>query len=327
MLSVHGKKKGRKMTKKKTKKKTKAAAITLAMLLALPSTALIASAESRAKHQSGDIIGYHTAEQSFSKKELELKSISVKNIYTYSKRSASFSSLGKSASIRIINGAPYISLRSFADTVGAKLNYDLQSKTSTLTYMGNILTVGDGSFVMYINNRPIFSYHNSRLMSDGLMYSPLESLASAFRMKLSEVNGGFSLNGKPTALSQKTPYSADEVFWLARIIEAESGGESLLGKIAVGNVVLNRVRSSLYPNTIYGVIFDRKYGVQFSPVLDGRIYNTPSYQATLAAKICLEGFSVSSDALFFLAAKHAVSSWIPNSREYAFSIMNHDFYL
>ena len=116
------------------------------------------------------------------------------------------------------------------------------------------------------------------------------------------------------------------MFWLGRIIEAESRGEPLLGKIAVGNVVMSRVRSSSYPNTIYGVIFDKKYGVQFSPVIDGSIYNTPSYNSILAAKIVLDGFDVSEGALFFLRPEMSSSSWIPNNRRYLFSIGKHDFY-
>jgi len=116
------------------------------------------------------------------------------------------------------------------------------------------------------------------------------------------------------------------VFWLARIIHAEAQGEPLLGQIAVGNVVLNRVKSAYYPNTIYGVIFDRKYGVQFSPILDGSIYNTPSFNSTLAAKICLDGYDTSGGAFFFLRPDISSSSWIPSNRAYAFSIGKHDFY-
>ena len=99
-----------------------------------------------------------------------------------------------------------------------------------------------------------------------------------------------------------------------------------LGQIAVGSVVMNRVKSSLYPNTIWGVIFDRKYGVQFSPIIDGAIYQTPTASAVAAAKICLEGFDVNSSALFFLYPRHSTSSWIPNNRTYIFSIGKHDFY-
>lgn len=49
-----------------------------------------------------------------------------------------------------------------------------------------------------------------------------------------------------------------DLYWLSRIISAESRGESLKGQIAVGNVVLNRVEEDDFPDTIPAVIFDRK---------------------------------------------------------------------
>ena len=98
------------------------------------------------------------------------------------------------------------------------------------------------------------------------------------------------------------------------------------GKIAVGNVVLNRVRSSAYPGTIYGVIFDNRYGIQFAPVANGTIYNTPTVDSIIAAKICLEGYSLSSDILYFVNPQKAPNSWIANNRPYSFTIGNHAFF-
>ena len=82
-------------------------------------------------------------------------------------------------------------------------------------------------------------------------------------------------------------------------VHAEAGGECFDGKIAVGNVVLNRVASPQYPNTIYGVIFDRKHGTQFSPVSFGTIYNTPSADSLTAAKLALQGSRPVGDCLYF----------------------------
>ena len=164
-------------------------------------------------------------------------------------------------------------------------------------------------------------------MSDGRLYIPASVFAKAVGMRIDATDSRINLMGVYSPLmSGDRFYRPDEVLWLARIIHAESRGEPLIGQIAVGNVVLNRVRSAYYPNTIYGVIFDRKWGVQFSPVLDGTIYNTPSYNATLAAKIALEGYDVSDGAFFFLNVSLATSSWIPRTREYAFTVANHDFY-
>ena len=230
---------------------------------------------------------------------------------------------------RLISGTVYIPIRKFAESsTSAGVSYSSASKTLTVSGAGHNISVSDGAYVLYASGRPIFSMTPSVVLSDGNMYVPASTLAKAFGMTVrQETSSALYLSGSPSPLlSASRFYREDEVFWLARIINAESRGESLIGQIAVGNVVLNRVKSPLYPNTIWGVIFDKKYGVQFSPIIDGSIYNEPTYTAVLAAKICLEGFSLSDDVLFFLYPRASTSSWIPRTREYAFSIGKHDFY-
>jgi N-acetylmuramoyl-L-alanine amidase len=117
------------------------------------------------------------------------------------------------------------------------------------------------------------------------------------------------------------------LYWLSRIIEAEAEGESYTGKVAVGNVILNRVNSSKFPNTIYGVIFDKQNGyTQFSPVLDGRIYNAPGNESIRAAQAALNGQRPVGDALYFLNPKKSQSFWITKNRPYMTRIGDHDFY-
>lgn len=125
----------------------------------------------------------------------------------------------------------------------------------------------------------------------------------------------------------KTKYDRESIFWLARIIESESGGESKEGKIAVGNVVLNRVESKDFPNTIYGVIFDNMYGIQFQPVMNGTIYNEPSTDSYIAAKLALSGHNTVGESLYFLNPNTASNFWIVYNRKYVCTIGNHDFYL
>jgi N-acetylmuramoyl-L-alanine amidase len=159
------------------------------------------------------------------------------------------------------------------------------------------------------------------------MYAPVSSISKALGISSSYEGGTVSLSGELTPITHGSVYyREDAVYWLSRIISAESRGESLLGQIAVGSVVMNRVSSPEYPATIWGVIFDRKWGVQFSPIIDGSIYDAPSAASVVAAKICLEGFNVNKSALFFLYPRASTSSWIPNTREYLFSIGKHDFY-
>ena len=130
----------------------------------------------------------------------------------------------------------------------------------------------------------------------------------------------------PSRLKDNT-YNHDEVYWLSKIIHAEADGESEKGLIAVGNVVLNRVASKLFPNTIYGVIFDKKGGVQFEPVMNGSIYKTPSYKSISAAKKALSGVNTAGKSLYFLNPRIAQSSWIVKNRKFYKSIGNHDFYM
>ena len=96
--------------------------------------------------------------------------------------------------------------------------------------------------------------------------------------------------------------------------------------IAVGNVVLNRVASGQFPNTVKEVVFDRKYGVQFEPVSNGTIYDRPTDSAMLAAKLCLEGAAPVGDSLYFYAPALSAGTWISTSRAYYGTIGCHKFY-
>lgn len=257
-----------------------------------------------------------------------LKALTNKNLSAYTRNRVSVGGVTLAVQGFNFGGVSYIPFRAAASAVsGSTYSYNSGAGSSTMRAPGLEITAGNGCYVSYANGRALFSTAPTVIMSDGRMYIPATVFAKAVGMTLDVSGSSVTLSGsfKPLTPADKF-YRADEVLWLARIIHAESKGEPLLGQIAVGNVVLNRVKSAYYPNTIYGVIFDRKYGVQFSPVLDGSIYNTPSYNSTLAAKICLEGYDVSDGAFFFLNTRFATSSWIPRTREYAFTIGNHDFY-
>ena len=116
------------------------------------------------------------------------------------------------------------------------------------------------------------------------------------------------------------------MYWLSRIISAESKGESLEGQIAVGNVILNRVDSPEFPNNIYDVIFDARWGGQFAPVKNGTIYDAPSDSSILAAKLCLEGANTAGNSLYFLAPALAGNLWTMEERTYVTTIGTHWFY-
>lgn len=320
------------MTNKNERKETKlrstvvGGALALAIgISAFSPTAMGMTEVSRTANHESEYINLETG-----KIEYTLPGITSRKLSELSQRTVTVNGTTLSEPAVMMNGTLYLPLRAFANSLGsAKVSYNKTTKTAILEMQGLYLTATDGGFVTYANDRPLFAFSPNVLMSNGKMYVPASTLTKALGVEIKDqTRSTVKISGGYTPLLHASKfYREDEVYWLSKIINAESGGESLIGQIAVGDVILNRVKSDLYPNTIYGVIFDRKYGVQFSPILDGSIYQNPTYTATLAAKICLEGTSLSDNALFFLNPRVAESNWIVRTREYAYSIGGHDFYL
>lgn len=96
---------------------------------------------------------------------------------------------------------------------------------------------------------------------------------------------------------------------LARLVNGEARGESYQGQVAVAAVVLNRVKSPLFPNTIAGVIYQKG---QFSCVTDGQINKAISKDSTVykAAKEAMSGVDPTNGALYFYNPKTAKSKWL-----------------
>lgn len=97
-------------------------------------------------------------------------------------------------------------------------------------------------------------------------------------------------------------YTAEDLDVLARVIHGEARGEPYIGQVAVGAVVLNRVRSASFPNTIYGVVYAAN---QFTSVSDGQINLKPNASAYKAAKEAIGGHDPTFGALFFYNPKTA----------------------
>ncbi len=228
------------------------------------------------------------------------------------------------------NNVTYVPMKGFADWQGM-FTYSYDRSTSTATIKGTNLEINARAGKYYIEANGRYFYTVGQVLyHEGEIYVPIQPMTKALNSKLvwsGNENTYYVYSGDSRRLGTGAQtYRQDEVYWLARIISAEAKGEPIQGKLAVGNVVLNRVRSSAYPNTIYGVIFDRKFGVQFSPVSNGTIYQTPTADSIIAAKMCLEGYTVSRDVIYFLNPSIATSSWITRNRPYAFTIGKHAFY-
>ena len=161
-------------------------------------------------------------------------------------------------------------------------------------------------------------------LRNGRTYVPLRPLCQALGLSIqwdSDLGGAAVRSGKARS------YDMEDLYWLSRIISAESRGESLEGQIAVGNVVLNRVRSAEFPESVQAVVFDRKDGVQFEPVSNGSVYDAPTPRSVIAAKAALAGTDIVGDCLYFYAPALSQGTWIRSNRTYYTTIGCHRFYL
>lgn len=125
-------------------------------------------------------------------------------------------------------------------------------------------------------------------------------------------------NKKPSGGGQA---SSSDLNLLSRLVYGEARGEQYIGQVAVAAVVLNRVKSSNFPNTVAGVIYQSG---AFDVVSDGQINLTPNQTAKSAAQDALNGWDPSNGALYYFNPNTATSKWIW-SRKITLTIGSHMF--
>lgn len=227
------------------------------------------------------------------------------------------------------NGTTFAPVRVLCNALGADVEW-VEDKVKIYSDKSEI-EIKKNSDTASVNGKSVKMSSKMAIHQDR-SFVPVRFLAETLGAKVDWDNKYFTVelqkdNHSVSENLKHHSYYEDNIFWLARIIDAESSGEPLRGKVAVGNVILNRVESSEYPDSIYDVIFDRKFGVQFQPVINGSIYNNPSSDSIVAAKRALMGEDIVGECLYFLNPRISTSKWIINNRKYYTTIENHDFYL
>ncbi len=207
------------------------------------------------------------------------------------------------------NGSTYVPVRAFAESMGAQVEWKNHQTT---------ITRENVSFVL--------SSENS-VNCEGQLYAPIsvfkanfefETLWDAVLLKVSVTDEASVVphNYRYTSISD------DEILNLARIIQLEAHGESLKCQIAIGNVILNRVVSNKFPDTVTEVIFQPN---QFPPVTKFKMDFVPLQSSIVAAKLALMGVNEADGALFFVSAS-AASSWVGLNRPFIKRLDNTMFY-
>ena len=218
-------------------------------------------------------------------------------------------------------GVTYVPLRSLLDAMGGwELTWDTPSATAVAVNGSRTLTADPAANTITVDG---ISYDGAVQVVRGRTYVPLRLVANSL---------GGSAAWDPwfsgaAVTSPGAAHDASELYWLSRIISAESRGEPMEGQIAVGNVVLNRAASDEFPATIPAVIFDRRHAIQFEPVENGTVYDAPAAISVEAARRVLDGEQTVDGPLYFYAPALSPGTWINTNRTYLTTIGCHRFYL
>lgn len=236
------------------------------------------------------------------------------------KKSLKLFAAGILAAAILGGGAAYYSSRNFAGVaepvaiVGTKSNAkDVKLIQTKLKRWGYYSGAVDGIYGSGTKAAVKKFQKKNGLTADGIVG---DKTLAAMGITASMLNGGSSQ-------STGGNYSSSDTQLLARLIYAEARGESYTGQVAVGAVVLNRVKSASFPNTVSGVIY-QPYA--FTCVSDGQINYSPNATALKAAKDALNGWDPTYGCLYYYNPKIATSSWI-FSRKTMVTIGSHVFAL
>ena len=144
---------------------------------------------------------------------------------------------------------------------------------------------------------------------DGIFGSRTQTAVKAFQRDY-----GLTVDGivgpktlKALGLSSSTSANSNDVNLLARIISAEARGEPYVGQVAVGAVIMNRVKHPSFPNTLAGVIYQNG---AFTAIVDGQINKPIADSAYKAARDALNGWDPTGGCIYYYNPKTATNQWI-----------------
>ena len=232
-------------------------------------------------------------------------------------------------SARLHEGTTFVPVRAFFEAMGCTVTWDPSVKKVFIT-RGEELTMElqPDSRLARANGRcwymakPCINLNGSTMI-------PVRDAAKVF-------SGSVAWNGTTKTVfmaggqllkSGDEYYNQEDLLWIARIVWCESGNQPLDGKVAVANVIINRMNDDGFPNTAEGVIFDRRFGVQFTPSTSKKIYCEPTEQCWLAAKLALEGYETAPGCFYFVSNKATEKSWAGRNRTVYGVIGGHTFFL
>ena len=202
------------------------------------------------------------------------------------------------------------------------------SESNTMWLLGNAMDQEEYESLM--EQMPDFTSVSTVVDSEDTA-KPVTSSKAKTKAETKAKEDIYSLSKKDAKSSYVVDVSKKEIDMLERIVQAEAGGEDMVGKILVVNVILNRMADDSFPDNVEDVIFQNKKGeYQFSPVEDKSYWKVKvSDNTEEAVQRALEGEDYSEGALYFVAKKRTNKSsarWFDENLKWLFKHGGHEFY-
>lgn len=196
---------------------------------------------------------------------------------------------------------------------------DVRELQGRLTYLGYYNGKIDGDFGSKTKGAVTWFQWKFGLKSDGIVgadtkkklvnatkgWKPGDTKAGGGTAAAPSTGGGGGGGG--LARSNRLGLSENDLRIMANAVYGEARGEPYEGQVAVAAVILNRVKSESFPNTVYGVIFQPR---AFTAVADGQIYLTPNAKAREAVEDALNGWDPTGGCIYYFNPSTATSAWI-----------------
>lgn len=227
--------------------------------------------------------------------------------------------------------------RTFAESEGGRV-YAASDGGERSPYEEVAVPTGIAGVVSGVTDTPLSGSTVTRIGSSceqvivGQRVQKVTNTAADLNVSSSMENKVNELDARSITLAENPTLMSDEDYdTLLRIVEAEAGSEDIKGRVLVANVIMNRVKSEDFPNTVTEVVWDNSDGVpQFSPTYDGRINEVAvSDETREAVKQALKGTDYSEGALFFIqksAAEEHNVKWFEKDLKRLFKYGVHEFY-
>ncbi len=231
----------------------------------------------------------------------------------------------------IYNDEIFISLSEFSDLYDININLEVGDDGFSAAAEGLEIAADYGANYLTANYRYVF-LPNGYIRCGEDIYLPTGALARIFGVKIAVSEERVDISAKQCRIISGTEdyyklnIAPDYQYWMPRVIKVETVDEPLAGKIAVGNVIENRVKSEQYPDTIYEVLYDNNSGVQFAPATTGAFTAEGDELSWVATCLCWEGYNTAEDSLYFANPENNGNYWFKTYRVYVKTIGRHEFY-